>query len=53
MKGKFMKQDKKIEEILLNDESYENFVNSKLEKDFENEISSPFLSTSLNFDSSF
>ena len=40
MKGKFMKQDKKIEEILLNDVSYEKFVNSKLEKDFEKEISS-------------
>ncbi len=29
-----MKQDKKIEEILLNDENYDNFVNSKLEKRF-------------------
>ena len=35
-----MKQDKKIEEILLNDENYDNFVNSKLEKDFEKEIAS-------------
>lgn len=33
-----MKDDKEIEKILLNDESYEKFVNKKLEKEFTMEI---------------
>lgn len=33
-----MKEDKEIEKILLNDEAYEKFVNTKLEKEFTKEI---------------
>lgn len=35
-----MKEDKDIEKILLNDEAYEKFVNTKLEKEFTKEIES-------------
>ncbi|MBR1460507.1 hypothetical protein IJ596_02590 [bacterium] len=31
-----MKEDKEIEKILLNDESYEKFIHSKTEKEFNN-----------------
>ena len=33
-----MKEDKKIEQLLLNDSTYEDLVNSKLEKEFIEEI---------------
>src|SRR5574344_1462968 len=40
MKGIFMKEDKEIEQILLNDSNYEKFVNKKIEKEFTQEIES-------------
>jgi len=33
-KGKTMKEDKEIEQILLNDEKYEKFINEKAEQEF-------------------
>ncbi len=33
-----MKEDKKIEQLLLNDSTYEDLVNSKLEKEFLEEV---------------
>lgn len=35
-----MKENKDIEQILLNDESYEKFVNKKIEKEFIQEVES-------------
>lgn len=35
-----MKEDKEIEQILLNDSNYEKFVNKKIEKEFTQEIES-------------
>lgn len=39
MKGLIMKEDKNIEQILLNDLEYEKFSSKKIEQDFEREIS--------------
>lgn len=36
-----MKENKEIEQILLNDSSYEKFVSTKVEKEFIQEINNP------------
>jgi hypothetical protein len=38
MKGIFMKKDKEIEEILLNDSVFEQVVKVKIEHDFNKEL---------------
>lgn len=40
-KGKTMKEDKDIEQILLNDEKYEKFINEKTEKEFMQILQAP------------